>query len=108
MPGEQLGLALIDATTSAFQPDQVAPNKDETCSMSETVTPDSNVGHAAASGTGRATSGSACSATGNRARLKDHRVAVTAIIERGYGKTFYFHDPNGIRLQIELKRAPAL
>jgi hypothetical protein len=20
-----------------------------------------------------------------------------------YGKTFYFHDPNGIRLQIELK-----
>jgi hypothetical protein len=25
------------------------------------------------------------------------------IIERGYGKTFYFHDPNGIRLQIELK-----
>ena len=21
----------------------------------------------------------------------------------GYGKTFYFHDPNGIRLQIELK-----
>ena len=27
----------------------------------------------------------------------------TEIIERGYGKTFYFHDPNGIRLQIELK-----
>ena len=24
-------------------------------------------------------------------------------IQRGYGKTFYFHDPNGIRLQIELK-----
>jgi len=36
-------------------------------------------------------------------RLKDHRVTVTEIIERGYGKTFYFHDPNGIRLQIELK-----
>jgi catechol 2,3-dioxygenase-like lactoylglutathione lyase family enzyme len=36
-------------------------------------------------------------------RLKDHGVAVTDIIERGYGKTFYFHDPNGIRLQIELK-----
>jgi Glyoxalase/Bleomycin resistance protein/Dioxygenase superfamily len=36
-------------------------------------------------------------------RLEDHRVAVTEIIERGYGKTFYFHDPNGIRLQIELK-----
>jgi hypothetical protein len=34
-------------------------------------------------------------------RLKDHGVAVTEIIERGYGKTFYFHDPNGIRLQIE-------
>ena len=28
---------------------------------------------------------------------------MTEIIERGYGKTFYFHDPNGIRLQIELK-----
>jgi hypothetical protein len=28
---------------------------------------------------------------------------VTEIIERGYGRTFYFHDPNGIRLQIELK-----
>ena len=36
-------------------------------------------------------------------RLKDQGVAVTEIIERGYGKTFYFHDPNGIRLQIELK-----
>ena len=36
-------------------------------------------------------------------RLKDCGVAVTEIIERGYGKTFYFHDPNGIRLQIELK-----
>ena len=36
-------------------------------------------------------------------RPKDHGVAVTEIIERGYGKTFYFHDPNGIRLQIELK-----
>ncbi len=36
-------------------------------------------------------------------RLKDHGVAVTEIIERGYGMTFYFHDPNGIRLQIELK-----
>ena len=28
---------------------------------------------------------------------------MTEIIERGYGKTFYFRDPNGIRLQIELK-----
>jgi hypothetical protein len=36
-------------------------------------------------------------------RLKDNGVAVTEILERGYGKTFYFHDPNGIRLQIELK-----
>ena len=25
------------------------------------------------------------------------------LIERDYGKTFYFHDPNGIRLQIEVK-----
>ena len=36
-------------------------------------------------------------------RLKDHGIPVTEIIERGYGKTFYFHDPNGIRLQIEVK-----
>ena len=36
-------------------------------------------------------------------RLKDHGVTVTEIIERGYGKTSYFHDPNGIRLQIEWK-----
>src|ERR671922_1421022 len=36
-------------------------------------------------------------------RLKEHGIAVTDIIERGYGKTFYFHDPNGIRLQIELQ-----
>ena len=36
-------------------------------------------------------------------RLKDHGIAVTEIIERSYGKTFYFHDPNGIRLQIEVK-----
>ena len=40
-------------------------------------------------------------------RLKDHGVAVTEIIERGYGKTFYFHDPNGIRLQIELQTREA-
>ena len=36
-------------------------------------------------------------------RLQDHGVEVTGIIEREYGKTFYFHDPNGIRLQIELQ-----
>jgi catechol 2,3-dioxygenase-like lactoylglutathione lyase family enzyme len=36
-------------------------------------------------------------------RLKDHGIEVTDIIQRGYGKTFYFHDPNGIRLQIELQ-----
>jgi glyoxylase I family protein len=36
-------------------------------------------------------------------RLQNHGVAVTDIIERSYGKTFYFHDPNGIRLQIELQ-----
>lgn len=36
-------------------------------------------------------------------RLKDHGIDVTEIIERSYGKTFYFHDPNGIRLQIEVK-----
>ena len=28
---------------------------------------------------------------------------MTEVIEREYGKTFYFHDPNGIRLQIELQ-----
>jgi glyoxylase I family protein len=36
-------------------------------------------------------------------RLQKHGVEVTGIIERSYGKTFYFHDPNGIRLQIELQ-----
>ena len=36
-------------------------------------------------------------------RLKDHGIDVTELIERDYGKTFYFHDPNGIRLQIEVK-----
>ena len=36
-------------------------------------------------------------------RLQDHGVEVTDIIHRGYGKTFYFHDPNGIELQIELR-----
>ena len=41
-------------------------------------------------------------------RLQKHGVKVTDIIERSYGKTFYFHDPNGIRLQIELQvREPA-
>jgi glyoxylase I family protein len=37
------------------------------------------------------------------ARLQGHGIKVTDIIERSYGKTFYFHDPNGIRLQIELQ-----
>ena len=36
-------------------------------------------------------------------RLKDDGVEVTEIIEREYGKTYYFHDPSGIRLQIELQ-----
>ena len=36
-------------------------------------------------------------------RLKDHGVGVTDIIGRDYGRTFYFPDPNGIRLQIELQ-----
>ena len=36
-------------------------------------------------------------------RLTEHGSVVTDIIERGYGKTFYFEDPNGIRLQIELR-----
>ena len=35
--------------------------------------------------------------------LQDQGIEVTEIIEREYGKTFYFHDPNGIRLQIELQ-----
>ena len=36
-------------------------------------------------------------------KLQEHGVDVTEIIEREYGKTFYFQDPNGIRLQIELQ-----
>ncbi|PKB80219.1 MAG: hypothetical protein BZY88_09295 [SAR202 cluster bacterium Io17-Chloro-G9] len=35
--------------------------------------------------------------------LTDHGVETTEIIERDWGKTFYFTDPNGIRLQIELQ-----
>jgi catechol 2,3-dioxygenase-like lactoylglutathione lyase family enzyme len=41
------------------------------------------------------------------ARLQRHGVKVTDVIERSYGKTFYFHDPNGIRLQIELQTQAA-
>jgi glyoxylase I family protein len=40
-------------------------------------------------------------------RLQKHGVKVTDVIERSYGKTFYFHDPNGIRLQIELQTREA-
>jgi catechol 2,3-dioxygenase-like lactoylglutathione lyase family enzyme len=40
-------------------------------------------------------------------QLQQHGVKVTDIIERSYGKTFYFHDPNGIRLQIELQTEAA-
>jgi catechol 2,3-dioxygenase-like lactoylglutathione lyase family enzyme len=36
-------------------------------------------------------------------RLTDNGVETTEIIERDWGKTFYFSDPNGIRLQIELQ-----
>jgi catechol 2,3-dioxygenase-like lactoylglutathione lyase family enzyme len=36
-------------------------------------------------------------------RLQHHGVEVTGILERSDGKTFSFHDPNGIRLQIELQ-----
>ena len=36
-------------------------------------------------------------------KLKDAGIEVTEIIQRDYGKTFYFEDPNGIRLQIELQ-----
>ncbi len=36
-------------------------------------------------------------------RLKNAGVEVTDITKRDYGKTFYFHDPNGIELQIELQ-----
>ena len=41
-------------------------------------------------------------------KLQDNGVDVTEIIERGYGKTFYFHDPNGIRLQIELQTSVSI
>ncbi len=39
-------------------------------------------------------------------RVRDHGIAVTEVIERAYGKTFYFHDPNGIHLQIGLDTQP--
>ena len=40
--------------------------------------------------------------------LQEHGVDVTEIIRRGYGKTFYFNDPNGIRLQIELQNSESI
>ena len=45
-------------------------------------------------------------------RLKEHGVKVTEIVELGgtrdpfSGRTFYFHDPNGIRMQIMLRTEP--
>ncbi len=39
-------------------------------------------------------------------RLQDHSIKGTDIIERAYGKTFYFHDPNGIYIQIGLDTQP--
>ena len=39
-------------------------------------------------------------------RLQEHGIKVTDIIERAYGKTFYFHDPNGIYIQIALDTQP--
>jgi len=46
------------------------------------------------------------------ARLKQHGIKVTDVIALGGtrdpfdGKTFYFHDPNGIRMQIMLRTEP--
>ena len=37
--------------------------------------------------------------------LKENVVEVPEIIEREYGSTYCFHDPNGIRLQIEHQSA---
>ena len=45
-------------------------------------------------------------------QLKEHGVKVTEIVNLGgtrdpfSGKTFYFHDPNGIRMQIMLRTEP--
>ena len=36
-------------------------------------------------------------------KIKANGGECTEIIERSYGKTFYFKDPNGIRLQLELQ-----
>jgi catechol 2,3-dioxygenase-like lactoylglutathione lyase family enzyme len=38
-----------------------------------------------------------------RQRLLDHGVEATEILERSYGSTFYFTDPNGIRLQLAVQ-----
>ena len=35
-------------------------------------------------------------------RLREHGVETTDIIDRAYGLTYFFNDPNGVRLQIEL------
>jgi hypothetical protein len=37
------------------------------------------------------------------ADIASHRTAPGPQSRSDHGKTFYFHDPNGIRLQIELK-----
>ena len=39
-------------------------------------------------------------------RLRDQGVEVTGIIERAYGSTFYFQDPNGILMQIGVETRP--
>ena len=35
-------------------------------------------------------------------RLQEHHIEVTGLVERVWGKTFYFKDPNGIVIQISL------
>ena len=35
-------------------------------------------------------------------RLQEHQVEVTGLVERFWGKTYYFKDPNGIEIQISL------
>ena len=34
--------------------------------------------------------------------LQDHQIQVSDLVERFWGKTFYFKDPNGIEIQISL------
>ena len=42
------------------------------------------------------------------ARLKENEIEVTDVSVRDRGKTFFFSDPNGVRIQLELQTGPTI